>query len=213
MIVLALTKGRILKQTLPLLKRAGIEITDDVFSSRKLIFSTNHVDIQCIILRGTDVPTYVQMGTADIGVAGKDNLLEQQLSGYYEQLDLGISRCKLATASLVGYQRQSGSRVKVASKFVNIARQFYADQGIQAELIKLYGAMELAPIMKLADEIVDIVDTGNTLRANGLEVREDIAEISSRLIVNHASMKLKYQRIASIIESLKEAVDDKEAVV
>ncbi len=213
MIVLALTKGRILKQTLPLLKRAGIEITDDVFSSRKLIFSTNHVDIQCIILRGTDVPTYVQMGTADIGVAGKDNLLEQQLSGYYEQLDLGISRCKLATASLVGYQRQSGSRVKVASKFVNIARQFYADQGIQAELIKLYGAMELAPIMKLADEIVDIVDTGNTLRANGLEVREDIAEISSRLIVNHASMKLKYQCIASIIESLKEAVDDKEAVV
>ncbi len=206
MIVLALTKGRILKQTLPLLKRAGIEITDDVFTSRKLIFSTNHADIQCVILRGVDVPTYVQMGTADIGVAGKDNLLEQQLSGYYEQLDLGISRCKLATASLVGYQRQSGSRVKVATKFVNIARQFYAEQGIQAELIKLYGAMELAPIMKLADEIVDIVDTGNTLKANGLEVREDIAEVSSRLIVNHASMKLKYQRIASIIESLKDAV-------
>ena len=208
MITLALTKGRILKETLPILERSGIVLQEDVFASRKLIFNTNHSDIRCIVLRGSDVPTYVQMGTADMGVAGKDNLLEQQLSGYYEQIDLGISRCRLSTAGLKGYQRHSGSRIKVATKFVNIARQYYADKGIQAEIIKLYGAVELAPIMHLADEIVDIVDSGNTLKANGLEVLEDITHISSRLIVNHASMKLKYQRILAIVNQVKSTLAD-----
>ncbi len=202
-ITIALTKGRILKETLPLLEQSDIKLQGDVFASRKLIFATNQPDIRCIILRGSDVPTYVQMGTADIGVAGKDNLLEQQLSGYYEQLDLGISRCRLSTAALKGYQRHSGSRIKVATKFINVARQFYADKGIQAELIKLYGAIELTPIMNLADEIVDIVDSGKTLKANGLEVLEDIVSVSSRLIVNHASMKLKYQRVSNIIEQIE----------
>lgn len=206
MITIALTKGRILKETLPLLEQAGIILTNDIFSSRQLIFPTNLTDVRCIVLRGVDVPTYVQMGTADIGFTGKDNLLEQQLLGYYEQLDLGISRCQLVTASLKAYQRQSGRRIKVATKFVNVARQFYANQGIQAELIKLYGAVELAPLMDLADEIVDIVDTGNTLKANGLVVRESIADISTRVIVNHASMKLKYQRITDIVNTLKTVV-------
>ena len=210
-ITLALTKGRILKEPLPLLAAAGIEPAEDIFTSRKLVFATNHEGLRLLILRGSDVPTYVQFGAADLGVAGKDGLLEHQGDGYYEPLDLGIARCKLMTAVPVGAKPQQG-RLRVATKFINVARQFYAEQGRQADLIKLYGAMELAPILDLAHEIVDIVDTGNTLKANGLEAREEIADISSRLIVNKAAMKTKYAEIQSIVNAIECAVADREAV-
>ena len=201
-ITLALTKGRILKETLPLLKDAGIVPMEDIFSSRKLVFPTNHPGLRLIILRGSDVPTYVQFGAADIGVAGKDVLLEHQGDGYYEPLDLGIAKCKLMTAGPVGASLPQG-RLRVATKYINVARQFYAEQGRQADLIKLFGAMELAPILDLAHEIVDIVDTGNTLKANGLEARDEIADISARLIVNKAAMKTKFNELQSTVDSLR----------
>ena len=204
-ITLALTKGRILKETLPLLEAAGIVPAEDIFSSRKLVFETNREGLRLLILRGSDVPTYVQFGAADIGVAGKDVLLEHQGDGYYEPLDLGIARCKLMTAVPVGAPTQTG-RLRVATKYINVARQYYAEQGRQADLIKLYGAMELAPILDLAHEIVDIVDTGNTLKANGLEPCDDIADISSRLIVNKAAMKTKYAQIQATVDALQAAV-------
>ena len=207
-ITLALTKGRILKEPLPLLEAAGIVPAEDIATSRKLVFATNREGLRLLILRGSDVPTYVQFGAADIGVAGKDGLLEHQGDGYYEPLDLGIARCKLMTAVPVGAQPQTG-RLRVATKYVNVARQFYAEQGRQADLIKLYGAMEIAPILGLAHEIVDIVDTGNTLKANGLEAQEEIADISSRLIVNKAAMKTKYNEIQSIVDALQSAVANK----
>jgi ATP phosphoribosyltransferase len=207
-ITIALTKGRILKETLPLLKKIGLEPVDDVFTSRKLLFSTNQENIRILILRGSDVPTYVQFGKADIGIAGKDGLLEHQGDGYYEPLDLGIARCKLMTAAPVGYQPADG-KLRVATKYTKVAREYYAQQGRQIDLIKLYGAMELAPIMDLADEIVDIVDTGNTLKANGLEAREMITEISSRVIVNKASMKTKFPEIKDILSALEAAVSSK----
>jgi len=204
-ITLALTKGRILKETLPLLEAAGIGPAEDIFSSRKLVFDTNRDGLRLLILRGSDVPTYVQFGAADIGVAGKDVLLEHQGDGYYEPLDLGIARCKLMTAVPVGAPAQTG-RLRVATKYINVARQYYAEQGRQADLIKLYGAMELAPILDLAHEIVDIVDTGNTLKANGLVPRDEIADISSRLIVNKAAMKTKYADIQATVDALQAAV-------
>lgn len=204
-ITLALTKGRILKETLPLLEAAGIVPAEDIFSSRKLVFETNREGLRLLILRGSDVPTYVQFGAADIGVAGKDVLLEHQGDGYYEPLDLGIARCKLMTAVPVGAPTQTG-RLRVATKYINVARQYYAEQGRQADLIKLYGAMELAPILDLAHEIVDIVDTGNTLKANGLEPCDDIADISSRLIVNKAAMKTKYAEVQATVDALQAAV-------
>ncbi|MDA9090882.1 ATP phosphoribosyltransferase [Porticoccaceae bacterium] len=204
-ITLALTKGRILKETLPLLEAAGIVPAEDIFSSRKLVFDTNREGLRLLILRGSDVPTYVQFGAADIGVAGKDVLLEHQGDGYYEPLDLGIARCKLMTAVPVGAPTQTG-RLRVATKYINVARQYYAEQGRQADLIKLYGAMELAPILDLAHEIVDIVDTGNTLKANGLVPRDEIADISSRLIVNKAAMKTKYADIQATVDALQAAV-------
>jgi len=204
-ITMALTKGRILKETLPLLEAAGIVPAEDIFSSRKLVFPTNREGLRLLILRGSDVPTYVQFGAADIGIAGKDVLLEDQGDGYYEPLDLGIARCKLMTAVPVGAATQTG-RLRVATKYINVARQYYAEQGRQADLIKLYGAMELAPILDLAHEIVDIVDTGNTLKANGLEPRDDIADISSRLIVNKAAMKSKYAAIQATVDALQAAV-------
>ena len=204
-ITLALTKGRILKETLPLLELAGIVPAEDIFSSRKLVFSTNEKNVRLLLLRGSDVPTYVQYGAADIGVTGKDLLLEHQGGGYYEPLDLGIARCRLMTAVPVGLSSSQG-RLRVATKYVNIARQFYAQKGTQADLIKLYGAMELAPILDLADEIVDIVDTGNTLKANGLQSRHKIADISARLIVNKATMKTKYSDVQAIVDSLSQAV-------
>lgn len=204
-ITIALTKGRILKETLPLLKQIGLEPLEDVFTSRKLLFPTTNDNVRLLILRGSDVPTYVQFGKADMGIAGKDGLLEHQGDGYYEPLDLGIAKCKLMTAAPVGYKAGVG-RLRVATKFTRVAREYYAQQGRQIDLIKLYGAMELAPVMDLADEIVDIVDTGSTLKANGLEARETIAEISSRVIVNKAAMKTKYPVIKDILLALQKAV-------
>ena len=204
-ITFALTKGRVLRETLPLLKMAGIVPSEDIFSSRKLVFSTNKRNLRLLLLRGADVPTYVQYGAADIGVTGKDFLLEHQGSGYYEPLDLGIARCRLMTAVPVGASSFQ-QRLRVATKYVNVAREFYAKRGTQADLIKLYGAMELAPILDLADEIVDIVDTGNTLKANGLQSRDKIADISARLIVNKATMKTKYSDVQAIIEALSQVV-------
>jgi len=209
-IVIALTKGRILKETLPLLAKAGIEPIEDIATSRKLIFETNLPDVRLLIIRGSDVPTYVQHGAADMGVSGKDMLLEAGGAGLYEPLDLQIAQCKLMTAALKGRQLPSG-RIRVATKFVSIAKQYFAEQGMQADVIKLYGAMELAPLMDLADAIVDIVDTGNTLKANGLEPLEVIAHVSSRLVVNKASMKRKYQRIQQLIDSIRRAVEAKAA--
>ena len=171
------------------------------------MFATNCHNVRVIILRGSDVATYVQFGAADLGVAGKDMLLEHQGDGYYEPLDLGIARCKLMTAAPVGTKPQSG-RLRVATKYINVARQFYAQQGRQADLIKLYGAMELAPILDLAHEIVDIVDTGNTLKANGLEPRDEIADISSRLIVNKAAMKTKFNEVQGIVDAFKKALEN-----
>ena len=205
MITIALTKGRILKETLPLLAKAGIEPLEDISTSRKLLFDTNRDDVRLVILRGSDVPTYVQFGSADIGISGKDTLLEHGGQGLYEPLDLGIAKCQLMTAGMVGSELPSG-RIRVATKYVNVARRFYGSQGRQVDLIKLYGAMELAPLMELADEIVDIVDTGNTLKANGLEPRDSIADISSRLIVNQASMKTKHKAIQTIIDDLRQAL-------
>lgn len=200
-LTLALTKGRILKETLPLLARAGIEPLEDPDRSRKLVFDTSHPEVRLVIIRGSDVPTYVRLGAADMGVVGKDVLLEHGAEGLYEPLDLGIARCRLMTAGPTGW-RASGSRIRVATKFVNIARRHFARQGVNAEVIKLYGAMELAPLMNLADLVVDIVDTGNTLRANGMEPLEEIAAISSRLIVNKAAMRSRYVLIQGVIDQL-----------
>lgn len=204
-LTIALTKGRILKETLPLLARAGINPLEDIEASRKLVFETSIDNVRLLILRGSDVPTYVQYGAADIGVSGKDTLMEHGGSDIYEPLDLGIARCRLMTAAVAGASVRSG-RIRVATKYVNIARRYYAEQGRQADIIKLYGAMELAPLVELADEIVDIVDTGNTLRANGLEARETIAEVSSRVIVNRAAMKKKHQLIQPLLDKLAAAV-------
>lgn len=206
-LTIALTKGRILEETLPLLAAAGIEPLEDIAKSRKLTFETTSPDVKLLILRGVDVPTYVEFGAADVGVSGKDTLLEHGGHGYYEPLDLRIARCRLMTAALKGHSPRPG-RIKVATKYVNVAKRFYAGQGRQVDVIKLYGAMELAPVLSLADEIVDIVDTGNTLRANGLEPREHIADISSRLIVNKASMKLKHYQIEALLDAVESAVTE-----
>jgi len=204
-LTIALTKGRILEETLPLLAAAGIEPLEDMEKSRKLVFDTTQAGVRLLLLRGADVPTYVQFGAADMGISGKDTLMENGADGLYEPLDLNIARCQLMTAGVKGVSTPPG-RIRVATKYVNIAKQYYAAQGRQTDIIKLYGAMELAPIMNLADEIIDIVDTGNTLRANGLEPREFIADISSRLIVNKASMKMKHVQIQAIIDHIAKAV-------
>lgn len=204
-LTIALTKGRILEETLPLLAAADIRPLEDMEKSRKLVFETSQPDVRFLLLRGADVPTYVQFGAADMGISGKDTLMENGAEGLYEPLDLNIARCRLMTAGVKGESLPAG-RIRVATKYVNIAKQYYASQGRQTDIIKLYGAMELAPIMNLADEIVDIVDTGNTLRANGLEERDFIADISSRLIVNKASMKMKHVQIQGIIDHIARAV-------
>ena len=204
-LTIALTKGRILKETLPLFAAAGIEPLEDISKSRKLIFESNVPGVQFIILRGVDVPTYVERGVADIGVSGKDMLLEHGDTNLYEVLDLNISRCRLMTVAEVG-KTFEGKRIRVASKFTNIAKRYCADKGLQAEVIKLYGAMELAPIMDMADLIVDIVDTGNTLKANGLEPLDLIADVSSRLVVNKASFKRKHTAIKPLVAQLEAAV-------
>jgi len=210
-LTIALTKGRILKETLPLLAAANIEPLENIEQSRKLVFDTTRPGVRLLVLRGSDVPTYVRFGAADMGVSGKDMLMEHGGEGLYEVLDLKIARCRLMTAGRVDQNtsRQNTTvdrRIKVATKFVNIAKKFYAARGVQADIIKLYGAMELAPIMGLADEIVDIVDTGNTLRANGLEPWLPIADISSRLIVNKAAMKMKHRHIQSVVDAISGAI-------
>lgn len=206
MLTIALSKGRILDDTLPLLEQAGIVPTENIEKSRKLIITTTRDDVRLLIVRATDVPTYVELGAADLGVAGKDVLLEYGGQGLYEPLDLQIAKCKLMTAGPVDTPEPTG-RLRVATKFVNVAKRYYAEQGRQVDIIKLYGSMELAPLVGLADKIIDVVDTGNTLRANGLEPQELIAHISSRLIVNRASMKMKHADIQMLINTLSAAVD------
>lgn len=207
-LTIALTKGRILDEALPLLAAAGIEPVENIRTSRKLTFDTTSPEVRFLILRGVDVPTYVEFGAADVGIAGKDTLMEHGGQGYYEPLDLNIARCRLMTAARAGEMPRKG-RIKVATKYVNVAKRYYAAQGRQVDVIKLYGAMELAPLLNLSDEIVDIVDTGNTLRANGLEPRDTIAAVSSRLIVNKASMKLKHFQIEALVDAIENAVSER----
>ncbi|HEY8085707.1 MAG TPA: ATP phosphoribosyltransferase [Methylophilaceae bacterium] len=210
MITIALSKGRIFEETSPLLEAAGIVPAEKPESSRKLILSTNKPEVRLIIVRASDVPTYVQNGAADIGIAGRDVLLEHGGSGLYQPLDLNIARCKMMVAVREGFDYaaclQQGARLKVATKYVKIAREHFAAKGMHVDLIKLYGSMELAPLVGLADAIVDLVSTGGTLKANKLVAVEEIMPISSRLIVNQASFKLKRQLIQPIIDAFAQAV-------
>lgn len=205
LLTIALSKGRIFTETLPLLAHAGIEPADDPERSRKLILDTNHADVKLVIIRATDVPTYVEYGAADLGVAGKDVLDEYGGAGLYEPLDLNIARCRMMVAGRAEVPAGPG-RMRIATKYVNTTRRYYAQRGQQVEVIKLYGSMELAPLVGLADRIVDLVDTGNTLKANGLVPLEHIADISSRLIVNKASMKMKHEQVKNFIELMRDAV-------
>lgn len=198
MLTIAVSKGRIYDEALPLLKDAGIEPVDDPKTSRKLILQTTRDNVQLVIIRATDVPTFVEYGAADMGIAGKDILLEHGATSLYEPLDLKIACCRLMTATHKNAPPISG-RVRVATKYVKIAQRYFADLGVQAEIIKLYGSMELAPLVGLADCIVDLVDTGNTLKANDLEPRELIMNISSRLVVNKAAMKMKNREIVELL--------------
>lgn len=207
-LTIALSKGRIFEETMPLLQAAGIEALDDPETSRKLILDTNHDNIKLVIIRATDVPVYVQYGAADLGVTGKDVLMEHGGAGLYEMLDLKIAKCKLMTAGFADKPLPEG-QIKVATKFVNCTRDYFAKQGRQIEIIKLYGSMELAPIVGLADIIVDVVQTGSTLKANGLVPLEHMADISSRMVVNTASMKMKHKRLKTLLDQLKVAVDKK----
>ena len=204
-LTIALAKGRVLDETLPLLARAGIEPADDLEGSRKLVFATSHADIKLVLIRSADVPTYVQYGAADLGVAGKDVLAEHGGEGLYELVDLKIAPCKMMTAGFAN-KPLPRSRLKVATKYPRITRQFFLEQGRQVELIKLYGSMELAPAVGLADIIVDLVDTGNTLKANGLTPLDHIMDISSRLIVNRASLKMKNQAVKDLVGKIEKAV-------
>ena len=203
-ITIALSKGRIYKETLPLLAAAGIKPVDDPDTSRKLILNTSQPDVKLVIIRAADVPTYVEYGAADLGVAGKDVLMEHGGNGLYEPVDLGIARCRLMVAGPEQWEGRT-RRLRIATKYVQSTRRYYSDRREQVEIIKLYGSMELAPLVGLADRIVDVVDTGNTLRANGLVPLEHIADISSRLIVNKAAMKMKHERIAGLIALIKAA--------
>ena len=205
-LTIALSKGRIFEETMPLLEAAGIKALDDPETSRKLILDTNHENIKLVIIRATDVPVYVQYGAADLGVTGKDVLMEHGGEGLYEMLDLHIAECKLMTAGFADKPLPEG-QLKVATKFVNCTRDYFAKQGRQIEIIKLYGSMELAPIVGLADIIVDVVQTGGTLKANGLVPLEHMADISSRMIVNTASMKMKHELLSDLLEKIKSAVE------
>ena len=210
MISLALSKGRILDATLPLLEAAGVVATEHPDASRKLIIPTTRPDVRLIIVRATDVPTYVQYGAADLGVVGGDVLAEFDGTGLYQPIDLKIARCRLMVAVRRGFDYEqavrSGARLRVASKYVQTAREHFAAKGVHVDLIKLYGSMELAPLTGLADAIVDLVSTGNTLKANDLVAVEEIAQISSRLVVNQASYKLKRAVIQPLLDRLKKAV-------
>ncbi|MEP7069187.1 MAG: ATP phosphoribosyltransferase [Usitatibacter sp.] len=209
MITLALAKGRIFEETAPLLAAAGIRPAEDPESSRKLILATQRADLRLVLVRAADVPTYVQYGAADLGVAGRDILAEHGGQGLYQPLDLGIAKCRMVVAVPEGFDYaaavKQGARLRVATKYIGTAREHFAAKGVHVDLIKLYGSMELAPLVGLADAIVDLVDTGNTLRANRLRVVEEIMPVSSRLIVNPASMKLKREAIAPLIEAFAKA--------
>lgn len=205
-LIIALSKGRILRETLPLLAHAGIEPAEHPQRSRRLILDTALAQVRLLIVRASDAPTYVEHGGADVGVTGKDVLMEYGGQGLYEPLDLGIARCRLVVAGRSG-ANVTARRARVATKYVNITRRYFAEQGRQVELIKLYGSMELAPLVGLADFIVDLVDTGSTLRANGLAPFEHIAEISSRLVVNRAAMKTKHQLIKPFVQRMQRAVE------
>ncbi len=209
-ITLALSKGRIFDETLPLLESVGIKPLDDPETSRKLVIATNRPDVKVIIVRASDVPTYVQYGAADLGIAGKDVLLEHGGEGLYQPLDLGIGRCRMmvAVANEFDYESavQQGARLRVATKYVNTAREHFGTKGVHVDLIKLYGSMELAPLVGLAEAIVDLVSSGTTLKANHLKAVEEIMPISSRLIVNQAALKLKRSVVQPILDAFSEAV-------
>ncbi len=204
-LTIALNRGRILAECLPLLAKSGIEPAEPIEKSRKLVFDSACGRARLVVMRGADVPTFVEYGAADIGITGKDTLLEYGEAGFYERLDLKIARCRIMTAAPVGSSEPQGV-VRVATKFVRIAQDFFAHRGRQVEIIKLSGAMEIAPLMGLADVIVDIVDTGTTLRANGLEARDLVAEISTRVIVNRASLKMRFDDIESLLTGLRAGV-------
>jgi len=203
-LTIALAKGRILDETLPLLARAGIEPLDDIASSRKLVFATSDESVRLVLIRSADVPTYVQYGAAELGVAGKDVLAEHGGEGLYERVDLGIAPCRMMTAGYADRPLPRG-RLRVATKYPEITRRFFHEQGRQVELIKLYGSMELAPMVGLADVIVDLVDSGNTLKANGLSPLQHIMDVSSRLIVNRAAQKMKNKAVTALVERIEGA--------
>jgi ATP phosphoribosyltransferase len=207
----ALAKGRLLDETLPILKTLGIEPLEPIEGSRKLLFETTRPDVRLLVLRATDVPPYVERGGAHLGIAGKDTLLEYGSDMLCEPVDLKLSQCRLMTATRVGEQLPATGRLRVATKYVNVARQYFASQGRQIDPIKLYGAMELAPIVGMSDVIVDVVDTGNTLKANGLEARDLIAHSSARLVVSRVAMKTRYRLIAPMIEQLNAWVHQTDA--
>ena len=208
-ITLALSKGRIFDDTTPLLRAAGIEVLEDPEQSRKLIIGTSRPDVRVVFVRASDVPTYVQYGGADLGVAGHDILLEHGGQGLYQPLDLGIARCRMSVAARADFDYaaavKQGSRIRVASKYTQCAREHFADKGVHVDLIKLYGSMELAPLTGLADAIVDLVSTGGTLKANGLVEVEQIMPISARLIVNQAALKLKREPLRALIDAFERA--------
>jgi ATP phosphoribosyltransferase len=210
MITLALSKGRIFEETLPMLRAAGIEVLEDPEKSRKLILPTNQPDVRILLVRASDVPTYVQYAGADLGVVGKDTLLETGQQGLYVPLDLKISQCRISVAVRADFDYaaavKQGARLRVATKYVAIAREFFASKGVHVDLIKLYGSMELAPLTGLADAIVDLVSTGNTLKANHLIEVERIMDISARLVVNQASLKLKQARLRPLLDAFAKAV-------
>ena len=215
MITLALSKGRIFDETLPLLRAACIQVSEDPEKSRKLIIGTNRANVRVVLVRATDVPTYVQYGGADIGVTGKDTLIEHGGDGLYQPLDLQIAQCRMSVATRADFDYASavkqGSRIRVATKFTRIASEHFATKGVHVDLIKLYGSMELAPLTGLADAIVDLVSSGNTLRANHLVEVEKIMHISARLVVNQASLKLKREPIRAIIDAFASAIAEKDA--
>ncbi|MBP4050370.1 ATP phosphoribosyltransferase [Chromobacterium violaceum] len=209
-LTIALSKGRIFEETLPLLAAAGIVPAENPEFSRKLIIGTNHPDVQLVIVRASDVPTYVQYGAADLGIAGRDVLIEHGGAGLYQPLDLNIAKCKMMVAVQEGFDYDAavrrGARLKIATKYPQIAREHFAKKGVHVDVIKLYGSMELAPLVGLADAIVDLVSTGGTLRANKLAAVEHIIDISSRLVVNQAALKLKYDAIQPVLDAFAGAV-------
>jgi ATP phosphoribosyltransferase len=209
-ITIALSKGRIFDETLPLLAAAGIVPAENPEQSRKLIIATNRADISLIIVRASDVPTYVQYGAADIGIAGKDVLIEHGGAGLYQPLDLNIARCRMCVAASKSFDYQAaikrGARLRVATKYLSTARDHFAAKGVHVDLIKLYGSMELAPLVGLADAIVDLVSSGKTLKANNLDEVEQIMSISARLVVNQAALKVKHEAVQPIIDAFKTAI-------